>query len=329
MSKIARIQEALVHSGIQGLIHLAANSMAKRSLRNLNHRDKIITFYDKGNNKKILVILLAGLKPRLWPTVFERINHFLNINADVVIVDPGGIGKDTLINYAKTYGWSYLATKHRRISTALNIAVRTFNHATLIFKLDDDVFVTKNAFKALIQTLIKSFEKAKNLPAIVMPVMNLNLVTYIHFLEVMGLTYEFKQKFKVKNLRYGLKIVREKSDVAIWIWKNSLPLDDVARIYNEKAKLKYPNAFDVINVRPSIGFVLFTRTFWNIMREFLGDVGKGMGYDDLGIVTTVSDKYLGIVICLNVLVGHLSYGPQTLEMIKFYERNKDLFQIRE
>lgn len=47
-------------------------------------------------------------------------------------------------------GWSYLATSDEDISLAQNLAIERLAEATIIYKIDEDVFVSEGFFDSLL-----------------------------------------------------------------------------------------------------------------------------------------------------------------------------------
>ena len=111
-------------------------------------------FEDRSNNRDTLCIILAGYKEFTWDIVFNRINEFSEKNMDICIVSSG-LYNDKLSKIAKKNGWSYLSTKRNSVAIAQNTVIKLFPNANYIYKLDEDIFITKNFFKTLKETFIK------------------------------------------------------------------------------------------------------------------------------------------------------------------------------
>jgi len=159
-------------------------------------------FENRARGQKKLLIVVAGYKDFLWEVVFGRIKKFLDNDIDVCIVSPGLVDK-RLQNIAKKNNWSYLSTKENKLSLAQNITIKLHPKAKLIYKLDEDIFITKNYFSNLEKTLLKIKKDGVYCPGFIAPVINVNGFTYIHFLKQIGKEKEYYEKFNELKCLYG------------------------------------------------------------------------------------------------------------------------------
>ena len=129
---------------------------------------------DRRHHSDTMVIILSGYKAQVWDVLYDRINRFAPKDADVCIVSSG-LYSERLSEIAKQYGWSYLSTKKNKLTLALNIAIRQFEDAQYIFKLDEDIFVTEHFFTDLKAKLLEA-ESAESLydPCFVAPLIPIN-----------------------------------------------------------------------------------------------------------------------------------------------------------
>ncbi len=95
----------------------------------------------------------------------------------------------------------------------------------------------------------------------VAPVLNVNNVSFYHFLKTLNLLEEYSKIFeKPIFAKHGTKQrIWYEPEVTKWIWERSLPLNKIAEIFAEKNKGLYE--YEYIPVRFSIGCILFERTF--------------------------------------------------------------------
>lgn len=278
---------------------------------------------DRANDQRNLLIILAGKKEFLWDLVFPRIYSNVDSNVDVVIVNPGDINSQKLRNIAKEYNFSYLATKSRRISTALNIAIRDHKNAKWIYKVDDDIFLTGNFLKKLKNTY-KNIERNEIWsPGMVIPVQNINNYTYYLFLNTLGLKEKFTEIFGRIRVGTNSSIIKSNGKAAIWIWKNSLPLNIVSETFNRKNK----NMGDVCPLRCSINAALIKRDLWIRMGGFDTSFPGQLEADEISLNRQILIfDILQIVVSLDTFVGHFSYASQENAVKKFFDKNKHLFR---
>ena len=106
------------------------------------------TFIDRKKDSDRLCIILAGYKQFLWEDVFGRLAKYAPKDIDICIVSSG-IYSEELAKIAEKNKWSYLSVKQNKVSLVQNIAINLFNKANYIYKIDEDIFVTKNFFAVM------------------------------------------------------------------------------------------------------------------------------------------------------------------------------------
>lgn len=295
-----------------------------------NFKDKY-SLINRGKNKEKLLIILAQNRDFIWEYVFPRIYSNLEEEIDVIIVNPSGKHSEVLNKFAENYGFSYLATKSEKTSVGLNIAIKEHPNAKWIYKIDDNIFICKQFFSNLLNTYENCEKNEIWNPGMVIPVLNVNHCTYFHFLEALNLVEEFTKNFGEIGVGSNLSKIRYDSDVAIWIWKNSLPLEAVA----EKFREQNINKLDVSPFRFPISAVLFKRDLWNQMGNYsIYGIAPGikaglpseLGSDE----ESINEQILlfniqQIIISLDTFVGYLGYPSQENSVTKFIlKSNKNL-----
>lgn len=300
---------------------ILSKAIHDRIQQQINFSDKIVIFDDRFNSASKLVVLLAGKKKYLWDLVFKRLNEFLEYNAHVVVVNPGGLNSEDLRRISKNYGWSYLETKSRRLATGINMAIDYYKDSIeWIYKMDDDVFITQRIFEKLLKAYQMAKESSPYYPAVALPVFNVNEATYLYFIRTLGIEQEFKKRFNAE-LKFGNHLVWKNPEVAVWLWEHSLPIDHVADIFNRNAP------FDICNMRISIGLMLIHLETWLNMQGFESCTSGSIGSDEEGLANYISNNMLGWVIATNAFAGHFSYYSQEDTMKKFFEKRKKEFDI--
>src|SRR5574344_2528256 len=108
-------------------------------------------FINRQHGYKKMCMILAGYKPLVWEDVKARILNYIPKDIDVCLLSSGKYC-DYLADDAKKYNWSYLSTSDNKVTLIQNIAISLFPKAELIYKLDEDIFVTKDFFRCLEDT---------------------------------------------------------------------------------------------------------------------------------------------------------------------------------
>lgn len=306
-------------------IPLVKSTYTKIQLRkNLTSKFK---FEGKKKNTDNLVIILAGYKEFLWEDVIGRIKKFLPSHNFEVCVVSSGLYSSKLSKICKYNDWSYISVKRNNVCLAQNVAINEFKNAKYIYKLDEDMFVTKDYFNILKQTYNFVNANTKDRCGFVAPVIPINGFGHIKILEHYGLEEEFVQKFGEK-LKYSAAKNRQivkNPNVAEYFWGNNSTIPKIDRInadfHNNKEIYKIsPNLF-------SIGAILFSRRLWEEMKMFPVEPFKnGMGLDELKLNEFVFGSSRSVIVSMRSVVGHFGYGPQTDEMKKYYALNHSKFE---
>lgn len=289
-------------------------------------------FVDRSKGSEKLCIVLAGYKEPLWGEVFGRLKAFAPADLDVCIM-TSGLENDTLKKIAEENNWSYLSTSVNHLSLVQNIAIDVHPQAKWVYKIDEDMFLTKGFFEKLLETYDYVDSETCYRPAFVSPLINVSCYGHIRLLEKCGLTEEFRATgltdMKVTDGLHHNKQVLENVAASRYLWGETQPmLRDIDALTEEFSKGDL--AFSICPVRYSIGAILFTRDSWEEFGKFpLTFVGSefGLGDDEEHICHYACFTGRAMVICENVVVGHLGYGPQTSEMMKYYEAHKDWFAL--
>lgn len=284
------------------------------------------TFIDRSNHRSNLCIILAGYKEILWNDVFGRIKKYAPKDIDVCIVSSGLYSKK-LDEIAKNNNWSYLSVKKNKVTLAQNVAINLFQDAKMIYKLDEDIFVTKNFFKNLMNTYEKAQEDYFKV-GFVAPLIPINGYAHVRVLEKIGLINNYENKFgKAKHDWDTEGRIVKNSEVAKFMWGESeIKLRDIDKLDNEFSKEEFK--YSICPIRFSIGAILFSRKLWDDMGRFKVGIGNNMGVDEIQICNYLLSDSRTIIVSENTLVGHFSFGPQTKEMLNFYEKNRNIFKVK-
>lgn len=286
------------------------------------------TFEDRKKDSKNLCIILAGYKEYLYEDVFERLKKFVpKQDMDICILSSGKYDAK-LSNIAKENDWSYLGVNRNNVSLTQNIAINLHPKAEKIFKLDEDMFITENFFTQCLETLEKVEKEGEYKIGFVAPSIPINGYSYIDVLKMTNLLEDFEKRFGRAYRGSGPKTkILESSEVAKYMWgENNEPLKNIDAISKMLSKREF--SYSVSPIIFSIGAILFTREVWEEMGRFKVTKGTSMGADEAQICHHCMSTNKAIIVSENTLVGHFSYGPQTKEMIEYYNKNREIFKIK-
>lgn len=282
----------------------------------------LYTFVDRRNKSKQLLIVLAGYKAYLWPFTLERIARYAPSNLDICLVSSG-LYSEELADWAKHNKWSYLYTTINEVSLAQNLAILEHPEAEWIYKLDEDMFITNQYFENLLLGYKHIEEEGLYNPGFVAPIININGYTYIEFLKVLGLEKEYKRVFG--ELKYAANGIKCHYDpvVAQWIWKNSLPLEEIGLKFSSKSF-----SYSVVPHRFSIGAILLKREYWESIGGFkIGKQEGVLGIDEEDLCRKCMEYSRVMCIIHNVFCGHFSFFLQEEGMKEFLHKNTKLFEL--
>lgn len=292
-------------------------------------------FDNRGTGSDRLCFVLAGYKPALWDDVFGRLAAYVPADVDVCILTSGLVSAQ-LRSLAEKNGWSYLATSVNHIGYVQNLVIELFPCAQWLYKLDEDIFLTRGYFERLLDTYRNIEESSPYLPAFVSPLINVNCYGSLRILERVGLIDNFREMGLAETkltdgVHHNLAMVRE-PEVARYLWGDTQPaLSDIdalsARFASDGA------GYSICPVRYSIGAILFTRVSWEEFEHFpltcIGDA-HGLGDDEEHICRYACFSGRVMAIDEEIVVGHLGYGgAQTKAMLSYHEEHPERFSLKQ
>lgn len=276
-------------------------------------------------NAKTLCIILAGYKSELWDKVFYRLySEVSKCQEDIdVCICSSGVFDERLVNFANWYKWSYLSmTIVNNLCLAENSCIDMFKNAETIIKIDEDMFLTDQSLNKLLTHFRQVTELSGYIPSSIVPMINVNCLTYRTLLQRAGLLHDYETKFGQAIISNGLHHhvdVLTNPKIAEYLWK-SIDIDDESILDKEFKP-------EVIGTRFSIGAVVFSREVWNEMKGFTVELDAIQQYKRIGLGTDEKDlnrfsmmKAKPMILDKTVLVGHLGYGPQTSYMTNLYKK---------
>lgn len=314
------------------LVQTKRHYQAERGARSLEGYTYEFTDRSRGSEK--VCILLAGYKPQIWDDVFSRIAAYMPEDMDFCIM-TSGLVDERLQVIAAEHGWSYLSTSVNHLSLIQNIAIECHPNAKWIYKLDEDVFITKGFFETLLRTYRTVRDESVYEPAFTAPLLNVNCYGSLRLLDRLGLLDDFRAT-GLTEMKVGDGIKRNKPalrepDVATYLWGETQPvLRDIDAL---SARLAAQDAgWSICPIRFSIGAILFTRQLWEEMGKFpITFIGSdyGLGDDEEFLCRYAFDSARVIVVCESNVAGHLGYGgAQTNRMLEYYVDHREQFALK-
>lgn len=283
------------------------------------------TFINRSKDSNTLCIILAGYKEFTWDIVFDRIKKYAPKDIDICIVSSG-VNSERLSKIAEDNNWSYLAVKRNCVTMTQNIALKLFDKAKYIYKLDEDIFVTKNLFKELKNTYEKVNKNGLYNVGFVAPLIPINGYGHVKLLEILNLKDYYEKHFEsVKYIAGRERMIECDPEVAKFMWGEGDLFPQIDKLCDMLSKR--PFEYSACPIRFSIGAIYFSRKLWQDMGYFRVENGPCMGLDETQMCSYCVCASRAMVIAHNTCVGHLSFGTQNSEMEKYFKEHTDKFKI--
>lgn len=315
---ISRLAASLRKRGLAGMLTWISSDIAtalKRRMAYLRDHAGASEFLGQPAGHKQVTVILAGYKPRLWPLTLKRVRAFAPKDMDICVVTAGKRVSE-LAELCGKYGWSYLSTSKNKTGLALNKAIERHPEAKWIFKLDEDIFVTRNFFESMLDGYERVVSSGDFEPGFCAPTINVNGVTYKHFLQTIQQEREYLQRFGTTRIACGGIPTHHDPEAALWLWQRSLPIDDVAERFASTYAGTDDN-FSLIGTRFSIGAILFNREFFEQIGGFVSSWREGLlGVDESNICRACVEASRPMIYLKNTFVGHFSFYPQEQRMLE-------------
>lgn len=285
-------------------------------------------FDDRRRDRRELLVVLAGYKEFVWESVFARLHAYVPESVDVCIV-TSGLVSSSLREMCEAYQWSYLSTKRNNVSIAVNLAVWLHPEAEYIYKMDEDIFVTKGIFETLKSAYEKVEESGKYSVGFAAPLIPVNGYGYVRLLEIFGLVELWEERFgklKYSDCFSHHRTIWRNPAAARFMWGEGNPaMNNLDRMQEILAKKEFQ--YSVCPIRFSIGFILFKRENWVKMETFPVLEYRNMGADEEHLCEFCMMQARAMVIAENGVVGHLSFGAQNQDMEQFYYNHRERFLL--
>ena len=281
-------------------------------------------FLDNSRKNDTVCFILAGYKPFTWEIIFKRIKKFIPADIDVCIVSSG-IFSEELYKRAKENNWSYISLKRNCVTQALNSAIRAFPSARYLYKLDEDIFITKGFFENL--KSIHDLSKQDYFPCFTAPLIPVNGYGYRQILEKLNLVEEYSKRFEYPKISAGQHMMIENNpETAMFFWGKGSVVPQLDAL-NKNIQMLGGGSYSVCPIRFSIGAIYFERQTLENAGWFPVHKGTCMGSDEVFLCNLASTNSKAMIIAQNQVAGHLSFGKQNEAMKEYFLNNTALFDI--
>lgn len=294
------------------------------------HRNKIKfnytgKYFDRSRGAEYLCIVLAGYKEFSYQAVFGRLDRFAKSDMDICIVSSGKFS-EKLNDMCKKRHWSYLSTKQNNVGLVQNIAISKHPNARYIFKLDEDVFITKDYFDNMLKAYHHAEQGCYNV-GVIAPMLNINGYSSAKLLDKLNLVATYESRFgKFKYATGPLTQIESNPEFAKFMWGDTgdVPsIDELNTRFSQLDLCERPCPY-----RFSIGAIMFERDLWEDMGFFsVSRNSTGMGADEEQLDTYCYIQSRPLMVSENIVVGHLSFGKQNEEMKRYYLEHTDKFDV--
>jgi hypothetical protein len=304
---------------LKGLILDCLRSLNRRASHLRDHGG---TRYITGSpgTSSTLVTVLAGYKDILWPLTLDRLHRNVPAGIDVCIVTPGK-RVPALEAVCQTRGWTYLWTAQNKTGLALNHAITAHPKAERIFKLDEDIFIANGFFDDMEAGYNALLATGTNRPGFCSPTLNVNGISYLEFLDTLGLREAFHREFGEVRQACSQVPIHYDPKAAEWVWRRTLPFDNIATQFRHRCD----GAARLIGTRFSIGAIYFERSFWQEIDGFAAPWTEGLlGTDETVLCAECVERSRPMFYLNNVFAGHFSFGPQESGMLALMDEWRDM-----
>jgi|GEM_PF-387705 len=288
-------------------------------------------FDNRVKNSRELLVVLTGYKELVWDSVFPRMKKYVPEHFDVALITAGMVN-DKIREICANYNWSYVGTEKNNVSLAVNTAISLHPEAEYIYKMDEDIFVTRGCFEAMHKTYEKIKNETRYEVGFVTPLIPVNGYGYVRLLEIFDNVSAWEERFGELIYTDCYKhhgTIHDSPEAALFMWGVENPdfedIDTMAEIL-EKKEYKY----SICPIRYSIGLILFKRRDWIRMGMFPVSKHENLGVDEVHICTYCMMSARVMAVTENTMVGHLHYGgPQREAMEEHYRSHRDKFLLKD
>lgn len=276
----------------------------------------------KGSNKAC--IILAGYKEFFYPALFGRIEKYAPRDMDICVVSSGRFS-ETLDQLCERNGWSYLSTQENNVALVQNVAIRELKDAKYIFKLDEDILITEGYFEKMLQAYEHSKNECDFIPGVMAPLIPVNGYGHMRILEKLGLREEYSRHFEYPLYAAGVdRQIEQNPEAAVFFWGEGGLIPDIDTLNQKFGQDGHEER--ACPIRFNIGAILFERAFFEKFGYFTVDRSYSqLGNDEAQLCAYCLLASRPLMVSENIVVGHLSFGPQNQRMKEYFEEHPQLF----
>jgi len=241
--------------------------------------------------KKIPILLITKDRPTLLEKVLLRLMKFTNWDEfDLWILDNYSTEANRKIINMFKYKYPFIniyATSYNQLAQIQNEVIKKLK-ADFYIKIDDDILVTENWTDAFVGVYERNY-RTMSFGSVTIPI---NGFGWVPFMEIMGITNDFKTQFP------NTPINQDCMDVAIYkdqevnefMWNHCLDLDQTARTFLSNQNSTFQDL--ICPHRYSIGAIVFSHKFWEqmggwyVQSNFKGVLRKQYVYKKLANLIT-------------------------------------------
>lgn len=283
-------------------------------------------FENRKEDKAKLLYILAGYKLELWQDVSNRLKKYLPNDIDVCILSSGKY-VEQLSKCAEENGWSYLSTSVNDVAIIQNIVIKLFEKATYIYKMDEDIFITRDCFVKMYGALLKAQNDGVEV-GFVGPIIPLHTNGHL-FLKQFSLEEEYKKRIGVRCVpggRWTNRGYATNPRIPEFLWSAG-NIDELNKLIEKNG-----NKYIITPIKYAICFILFERKLYEDMGGFNvvpETRSAGVNGDEGQIMEYCMHHCKCTIVAGNTLCGHFSYPDQEREMMRFKKENASLFELRD
>lgn len=319
------IYKSLISKGFApgvDFIHIDTFLILNNLSKNININYK---FINRSEDNKSLLVVLSGYKEILWGKVFDRLKKYCPRDFDVCIVTSGK-NDIKLQKLCEENNWSYLSTAINNVSAAINLAIDVQPKAKMIFKMDEDIFVTKGTFETLLSTYNRVEKESNYEVGFVSPLIPVNGYGYARILDILNIRDKWEKRFgeiKITDCYHHHRSIYDNPETAEFLWGGCEECQKIDSLQDMLQTKSF--SYSICPIRYSIGLIGFSRSDWLRMGMFPVSSYDNLGADEKRICKYCLMEGKAMVISENCVVGHFSYWPQRDAMKTYFFENNDDF----
>lgn len=283
-------------------------------------------FINRIKGSETACIVLAGYKEFFYPALFGRLEKFAPEDIDICIISSGKYSQK-LAQICERNSWSYLSTRENNVALVQNVAIHELKNARYIFKLDEDILITEGYFEKMLRAYEHAKTESEYIPGILAPLIPVNGYAHMRILEKLGLKAEYTSRFErpIYSAESDRKIVCCPA-TAKFFWGEDGFIPDIDTM-NQQFGVGHLEERPC-PIRFSIGAILFEREFFEKFGYFEIDRNNSqLGDDEAQLCSYCCINSRPLMVSENVVVGHLSFGPQNQVMKEYFEQNLPVFLV--